>query len=68
MTPLEELRDLEEQAWKAENPSATFHTLRRIWTEGGTAIEGRDNEAIGVTETESLETAVRNAIRAQSNG
>lgn len=64
-TSLSKLRELEEQAWKEGNPVAGLFTLRRIWTEGGTAIEGRDNEVIGVKETDSLETAVRGAIKAQ---
>lgn len=64
-TPLETLKELEQKAWKENHPYATGYTLRRIWTEGGTAIEGRDNEVVGVTEADSLETAVANAIKAQ---
>jgi len=63
--PLEELREKEQQAWKDKEPSATGFTLRRIWTEGGTAINGRDNEVVGVTGTDSLETAVKNAVQEQ---
>jgi len=62
---LDKLREAEEQAWKEGHPYAVGFTLRRIWTEGGTAIEGRDNEVVGVTETDTLATAVANAIKAQ---
>lgn len=64
-TSLERLKELEQQAWKEGDPFAVIYTLRRIWTEGGTAIDGSDNEVVGVKETDSLENAVRNAIQAQ---
>ncbi|RQM05794.1 hypothetical protein DH86_00002108 [Scytalidium sp. 3C] len=65
-TPLDELKKLEQEAWEGGNPAATVFTLRRIWTEGGTLYESTDNKAIGVDETDTLETTVRNAI--QSGG
>lgn len=67
-TSLPKLRERESQALKEGNPMATLYTLKRIWTEGGTAIEGRDNEVIGVKETDSLEKAVHDAIKAQIAG
>ena len=54
-TPLEELRALEKKAWEEEWPARTPLTLRRIWTEGGTLYEKRDNGRILVGE-EGLET------------
>ncbi|PLB46262.1 NAD(P)-binding protein [Aspergillus steynii IBT 23096] len=65
-TPLEELRQLEKQAWETEDPSATIYTLRRIWTEGGTLYDRRDNGDIGADETVSLQELVRDAIRQQT--
>ena len=59
-TSLDELRDLEKKAW--ENGDGTRYTLRRIWTEGGTLYDQRDNEKIGEPEVESLEEQVRQAI------
>lgn len=61
-TPLAELKKLEEQAWERGDASATLYTLRRIWTEGGTLYEKRDNELIGAPPTDTLEKAVENAI------
>lgn len=46
-TSLQQLRELEAAAWEAGSPDATVLTLRRIWTEGGTLYEKRDNELIG---------------------
>lgn len=34
-TPLEEFRQLEQQAWAKSQPDATVYTLTRIWYEGG---------------------------------
>ena len=45
-TSLEELKRLEAQAWEENWPSKTPLTLRRIWTEGGTLYEKRDNGTI----------------------
>ncbi|KAL4786935.1 hypothetical protein BJX76DRAFT_64374 [Aspergillus varians] len=64
-TSLEELKELEKKAWEKGEPYATGLTLRRIWTEGGTLYERRDNEDIGAEETVSLSEAVKDAIRAQ---
>lgn len=59
-TSLEELRDLEKTAW--EKGDGTRFTLRRIWTEGGTLYEKRDNGEVGEPEVESLEQQVRQAV------
>ncbi|KAH8427056.1 uncharacterized protein LDX57_004774 [Aspergillus melleus] len=67
-TPLEELRQLEKQAWEKEDPSATVYTLRRIWTEGGTLYERRDNGDIGAEETISLQELVKDSVQKQTGG
>ncbi|OJK00097.1 hypothetical protein ASPACDRAFT_118019 [Aspergillus aculeatus ATCC 16872] len=65
-TSLDELRRLEAQAWEQGAPHATTFTLRRIWAEGGTLYERRDNEDIGVVATQSLQELVRDSIHRQS--
>lgn len=65
-TPLDRLKELERKAWAESAPTATIFTLRRIWTEGGTLYDVRDNGAIGEPKTESLEDVVRRAIQAQT--
>jgi hypothetical protein len=62
-TSIEELRKLEQQDWDAGHPAATGVTLKRIWTEGGTLYEKRDNEAIGVSDVDTLEDAVQLVIK-----
>ena len=44
---------------------ATIFTLRRIWGEGGTLYKQRDNERIGANDMETLEDAVREAVKVQ---
>ncbi|KAE9968719.1 hypothetical protein BLS_005680 [Venturia inaequalis] len=63
--PLDLLKQLEEEAWEKEVPWATGFTLKRIWTEGGTLYESRDNEAIGFTKPDTLADAVAEAIKVQ---
>lgn len=65
-TSLDELRRLEEEAWK-DGPSgrATLLTLRRIWTEGGALYEKGDNEAIDAPPMETLKDVVSKAIEKQ---
>jgi broad specificity phosphatase PhoE len=65
-TPLDKLRELEKGAWEAGSPSATVLTLRRIWTEGGTLYEKRDNEDIEAPPMETLEDIVGRAIKQQN--
>jgi hypothetical protein len=67
-TSLEKLRELEGEAWENKNPFATIFTLRRIWAEGGTLYEKRDNALIDGEDTESLVDAVRDAIVKQRGG
>ncbi|OQU98972.1 hypothetical protein CLAIMM_04680 [Cladophialophora immunda] len=65
-TGLKELKRLENEAWHTSNPLATLITLRRIWAEGGTLYEGRDNAVIeGGDVVETLEDAVADAVMAQ---
>ena len=63
--PLKELRELENEAWDGNNPMATIYTLRRIWAEGGTLYEERDNGKIGANDMETLEETVRKAVKVQ---
>jgi nucleoside-diphosphate-sugar epimerase len=65
-TPMEELKELEKGAWERGDAYATPLTLRRIWTEGGTLYEKRDNWKIGEPEVESLEEQVREAVERQN--
>lgn len=65
-TSLEKLREIEKNAYAEGDPKAGGLTLRRIWTEGGTLYERRDNGDIGMEDgVESLEDAVRQAIKVQ---
>ena len=64
-TSLEKLRELESAAWENKNPIAPLFTLRRIWAEGGTLYEKRDNALIDGEDTETLEDAVKDAIKIQ---
>lgn len=61
-TSLESLKEMEDQAWQKQDPVAAFITLRRIWTEGGTLYEERDNALIGDPAMETLADQVRQAI------
>jgi hypothetical protein len=63
-TSLDELRALEKEAWVNGDPTAAGITLRRIWTEGGTLYEKRDNDLIGPVEVQSLSDIVRKVIDA----
>lgn len=67
-TPLDTLREKEKEAWEKKSPVATIFTLRRIWTEGGTLYEHRDNDKIGQPETESLEEQVKKAVEKEVSG
>lgn len=62
-TPLDELEKLENQAWKEDWPAKTPLTLRRIWIEGGTLYESRDNGKINFDDgLETLADQVKNTI------
>ncbi|KAF2097712.1 putative isoflavone reductase family protein [Rhizodiscina lignyota] len=67
-TPLDELKQIEQEAWEKGVPWATGYTLRRIWTEGGTLYEKRDNEAIDGTDVDTLQVAVAAWIKEQDTG
>ena len=67
-TSLERLKELEKEAWEKGNPAAGGFTLRRIWAEGGTLYEERDNEVIGMEgegKLDGLESCVRHAVDVQ---
>lgn len=66
-TSLERLRELEKAAWDAGNGAATVLTLRRIWTEGGTLYEQRDNRLIGEPKVMNLQEVIANEIRRVSS-
>lgn len=61
-TSLEDLKALEEKAWEEDWPTKTPLTLKRIWTEGGTLYERRDNGSIGFEGEDTLGDQVRNTI------
>jgi hypothetical protein len=62
-TSLKKLKEMEEQAWQDQDPMAAVLTLRRIWTEGGTLYEKRDNSLIGDPPTETVADQVRHAVQ-----
>ena len=66
-TSLARLKELEKEYLAKGDPRMGGFTLRRIWTEGGTLYEGRDNGIIGLEdgEVDSLESCVRQAIEVQ---
>jgi hypothetical protein len=66
-TPLEKVHAMEKQAYADKNPKSTLFTLRRIWAEGGTLYEKRDNAIIDGEETDDLSDAVRVAISGQTS-
>lgn len=62
-TSLDEMNKLEEQAWEEDWPSKTPLTLRRIWAEGGTLYESRDNGKVNFDDgLETLADQVKNTI------
>lgn len=65
-TSLDRLKELEQKAWSEGNPAATIFTLRRIWTEGGTLYDVRDNGRIGEPEMESLGDVVKRSVQRQT--
>lgn len=67
-TPLEKLKEIEKQAWDDGLPYATPATLRRIWTEGGTLYEKRDNGVVGDPEMETMADQVGQVIAGQIQG
>lgn len=70
-TTHEDLRSTEKESWEKKEPYATLYTLRRIWSEGGTLYEKRDNGLVGMddaTDTQTLEDVVKEAIQQQIGG
>ena len=64
---LEKLRDLEKKAYEEKNPWSVGFTLRRIWGEGKTLYERRDNWAIEAEDgLDSLSDAVKVAVAKQT--
>jgi hypothetical protein len=63
VTSLDRLRELEQRAWESGSPVAVGLTLRRIWTEGGTLYEQRDNGIIGEPKMQTLEDVVAQLIK-----
>jgi hypothetical protein len=63
--PLRTLKEIEKQAWKEGTPYATRYTLRRIWTEGGTLYEKRENRLIGDPRMETMSDQVKQVIAQQ---
>lgn len=60
---LSKVREAEEEAWAANRPFATGITLRRIWAEGGTLYEKRDNGAIGEPKLQNLVDLVSENVK-----
>jgi hypothetical protein len=66
-TTVADLERLEKEAWEKGVPYATLFTLKRIWAEGGTLYERRDNHLIeGETVVETLQDAVAESIKVQT--
>lgn len=64
---LEEARESEKKAYEEGSPVAVGFTLRRIWAEGRTLYEKRDNGVIGAEEgLDTLADAVKVAVEAQT--
>ncbi|KAK5033548.1 hypothetical protein LTS07_003853 [Exophiala sideris] len=66
-TSMDQLKKIEKEAWSSGTPMATGATLRRIWAEGGTLYEKRDNHLIEAENiVDTLEDAVAEAIKQQT--
>ena len=66
-TSIDKLSNMESEAWEKQDSRATAYTLRRIWTEGGTLYEKRDNELIEMEDrVDTLQDAVAQAIKVQT--
>lgn len=66
-TSMADLERLEKQAWEDGVPYATLFTLKRIWAEGGTLNEKRDNGLIeGESVVDTLQDAVAQSIKVQT--
>lgn len=69
-TSLDQLKQIEKEGWETGTPYATSATLKRIWTEGGTLYEKRDNEKIGMKDEDmgTLAEVVAGTIKNQREG
>lgn len=67
-TSNEELRTIEKDAWSNKHPMAPIFTLRRIWAEGGTLYDKRDNCLIDAEDMQTLPEVVLTAIATQLSG
>ena len=65
--PREEHVEHEREANEKDSPVKTAFTLRRIWADGKTLYKRRDNEALGLTDTQTLEQAVKQSIEQQTS-
>jgi len=65
-TSLDDLKTIEAEGWEKVGVQATGVTLRRIWAEGGTLYDHRDDEKIGFTNPQTLSDAVSLAIKLQT--
>lgn len=64
--PRDEVLQSEKKAHEEGDPFATAHTLRRIWADGSTLYDKRDNGDIGFEgKEESLESQVKKAVEKQ---
>lgn len=59
---LDELRKYEKECHEKGVPHAVGVTLRRIWTEGGTLYEKRDNDLIGDPKMQTLADIVKSKM------
>ena len=64
-TSLDDVRSEEKERWEKGDPLATLWTLRRIWGEGGTLYEQRDNRKVGEPKMEELPEQVGKSIEKQ---
>ncbi len=68
ITSLDTLKQLEKDAWSKGDFMAGAVTLKRIWTEGGTLYDHRDNGLLGLeNKVDTLKDAVKDAIEWQTN-
>lgn len=66
-TSVADLEKLEKKAWEEGVPYATRFTLKRIWAEGGTLYDKRDNYLIdGESIVDTLQDAVAQSIKVQT--
>jgi len=64
--PLEKVRELERQAYAENHGTPAVFTLKRIWAEGKTLYEKRDNHLIDAEDTETLADAVKVVVAQQT--